>query len=51
MARGSFEETKCWLRKAIRRKVISQELANQLAEIINKPGPKLNSFIKSQNVA
>ncbi len=51
MSRGSFEETKCWLRKAIRRKIISEEKAAQFTDIINKLGPKLNSFIKAQNVA
>lgn len=45
-ARGSLEETKAWLRKAIRRKIVSRELENKLSLIINELGPKLNSFIK-----
>ena len=47
-ARGSFEETKAWLRKALRRKVISsEEEAARYKEIIDELGPKLNAFIKT----
>ena len=46
-ARGSFEETKAWLRKAIRRKVIpSEKEASAFKEIIDALGPKLNAFIR-----
>jgi four helix bundle protein len=44
-SRGSFEETKCWLRKAIRRKILSAEDEKALTQIINELGPKLNNFI------
>ncbi len=44
-ARGSFEETKCWLRKAIRRKIISDDDLEKFTEVINELGPKLNAFI------
>jgi len=50
MARGSFEETKCWLRKAIRREVISESSSKALGALINQLGHKLNAFIKSQNI-
>jgi len=51
-ARGSFEETKCWLRKLIRRKIISKDKVDSFSLIINQLGPKLNSFIKStRNIA
>lgn len=46
-ARGSFEETKAWLRKLIRRKVIGNEEVHKYAEIIDELGPKLNAFIRS----
>ncbi|QTA88063.1 four helix bundle protein [Desulfonema magnum] len=46
-ARGSFEETKAWLRKAIRRKIISKDEVWQYTEIIDELGPKLNAFINS----
>src|SRR4051812_37950586 len=32
IARGSFEETKCWMRKAIRRKVLSEKEQAEIAE-------------------
>ena len=46
-ARGSFEETICWLRKAIRRKIIVESNVRKFTEMINELGPKLNAFIKS----
>ncbi len=46
-ARGSFEETKAWLRKLIRRKIISDEKISNYTSIIDELGPKLNAFIKS----
>jgi four helix bundle protein len=44
-SRGSFEETKCWLRKAIRRKLIHENDEKSIIEIITELGPKLNAFI------
>ena len=46
-ARGSFEETKVWLRKLIRRKVLQESEIAQYTQIIDALGPKLNAFIKS----
>ncbi|MDD5707694.1 MAG: four helix bundle protein [Kiritimatiellae bacterium] len=46
-ARGSFEETKCWLRKAFRRKVISDSEIVPYKALVTALGPKLNAFIKS----
>ncbi|HMO50147.1 MAG TPA: four helix bundle protein [Kiritimatiellia bacterium] len=46
-ARGSFEETKTWLRKAIRRKVIPSTEIDTYKHLIDTLGPKLNAFIKS----
>ena len=40
-SRGSFEETKSWLRKPIRRKVISDSKAQKYKLLIDKLGPKL----------
>ena len=45
-ARGSFEETKAWLRKLIRREIITEE-AHRYKNIIDELGPKLNAFIRS----
>jgi four helix bundle protein len=46
-SRGSFEETKCWLRKAARRKLITKEETETYKKIIDELGPKLNAFIRS----
>jgi len=53
-SRGSFEETKSWLRKLIRRKVLSESSATEYKAIVapqesprKKLGPKLNAFINS----
>ena len=46
-ARGSFEETKVWLRKAYRRNVIDKQNMEEYTIIINELGPKLNGFINS----
>jgi len=44
-ARGSFEETKAWLRKAIRRRLVSKARSGEYKRIIEELGPKLNAFI------
>ena len=49
-ARGSFEETKAWLRKLIRRKVIIGDDVHNYAKIIDELGPKLNAFIRSTKI-
>ena len=46
-SRGSFEETKAWLRKHIRRKVVSDNDIDKYTKIIEELGPKLNAFIRS----
>jgi len=47
-ARASFEETKAWLRKTIRRKAISSpEEIDEAKRIVDELGPKLNGFIRS----
>ena len=46
-ARGSLEETKSWLRKLIRRKVLSESKAAGYKAVVEKLGPKLNAFINS----
>ena len=46
-SRGSFEETKAWLRKLIKRKVIDKSDVLKYEMVIEKLGPKLNAFINS----
>ena len=49
-ARGSFEETQAWLRKAIRRKVIREKAEiNTYKTLVDELGPKLNAFIRTTN--
>jgi len=50
-SRGSFEETKCWLRKAIRRKLLQDQDEKEITAIINELGPKLNAFISKTTQA
>ena len=45
-ARGSFEETKAWLRKALRRGLVTESRSEKYKTIIDELGPKLNAFIK-----
>ena len=49
-SRGSLEETKSWLRKLIRRKVLSESQAIEYKAIVEKLGPKLNTFINSTKI-
>ncbi len=47
-ARGSFEETKAWLRKAIRRGVINRQAdVDEYKQMVDELGPKLNGFISA----
>ena len=46
-SRGSFEETKAWLRKLMRCKVIKKDQIADYTNIIDELGPKLNAFIRS----
>jgi four helix bundle protein len=46
-SRGPFEETKAWLRKLIRRKVLSKSSVTEYKTVIEELGPKLNAFINS----
>jgi four helix bundle protein len=46
-SRGSFEETKAWLSKAHRRKLLPPGESMILKAIIDELGPKLNSFINN----
>ena len=48
-SRGSLGETISWLRKLIRRKVLSESNATDYKAIVEKLGPKLNAFINSTN--
>ena len=49
-ARGSFDETKCWLRKASRRNIVSPAEVFMYKKLIDELGPKLNAFIKATRI-
>lgn len=46
-ARGSFEETRNWLRLAYTRKLLTTKQVNEIREIMDQLGPKLNGYINS----
>ena len=46
-SRGSFEETKGWLRKAARRRLIDELWMQEYQVVFDELGPKLNAFINS----
>ena len=47
MARGSLYETQHWLRRAFRRKLLTDKQVNDLLPIVNELGPKLNAYLKA----
>lgn len=50
IARGSFNETKYWLRRATKRDFLSKTQIEDLKEIIDDLGPCLNGHLKSIGV-
>ena len=46
-ARGSLEETKHWLRIAIKRRLVANEQLSQITPLLEELSPKLNAYIKS----
>ena len=47
IARGSFLETRHFLRRAFRRKLLSEEQIAQLQPLLNRLGPCLNGYVRS----
>jgi four helix bundle protein len=47
IARGSLNETRHFLRRAFRRKLISEDEIAKLKPLIRQIGPQLNAYIKS----
>lgn len=47
IARGSLYETKHWLRRAFKRKLLIKVQVEELRSIINELTPKLNAYIRS----
>ena len=47
IARGSVNETKHWLRRAYRRKLLSDDDVRYLKPVLDELGPKLNAYARS----
>jgi four helix bundle protein len=47
IARASLYETHNWLRRAYRRKLLTQEQAAELKPILSELRPRLNAYLKS----
>lgn len=47
IARGSLNETKFWIQRSKKRKLIVDEQENQLKEIIDELAPSLNAYLAS----
>src|SRR4051794_10626521 len=47
IARGSLYETQHWLRRAFRRKLLSEAETNLLKPLVDNLGPQLNAYLKS----
>lgn len=50
IARGSLFEVKHWLRRAFKRKLLSENEINTLKQSIDELTPKLSSYINSFNI-
>jgi four helix bundle protein len=47
LARGSLYETRHWLRRAFRRRLLTNAQIEQLKPLIDNLGPQLNAYLKS----
>ncbi|MBI3951606.1 MAG: four helix bundle protein [Acidobacteria bacterium] len=47
IARGSFNETKHWLRRAYKRRLLTESQITKLTPMINDLGPTLNAYLRS----
>jgi four helix bundle protein len=47
ISRGSLNETRHWLRRAYKRRLLTDEQVAQLSPLVDELSPKLNAFLKS----
>src|SRR5438445_6366350 len=47
VARGSLYETQHWLRRAYKRRLLSDKQVNELLPIVRELTPKLNAYLRS----
>ena len=50
MARGSFNETQHWLRRAFKRKLLTKKQVDDLKPLMAELGPTLNAYLRSIGV-
>jgi len=50
MARGSFNETQHWLRRAFKRKLLTKKQVDDLKPLMTELGPTLNAYLRSIGV-
>ena len=49
ISRGSYNETKYWLRRSSRRKLLNETQKTSLKNLVDQIGPSLNAYLKSFN--
>ncbi|MCL4207634.1 MAG: four helix bundle protein [Pirellulaceae bacterium] len=47
ISRGSLNETRHWLRRAYKRRLLTEDQVAQLSPLVDELSPKLNAFLKS----
>ena len=47
IARGSLNETKHWLRRSYKRRLLSREQTQRLKPLVDELAPRLNAYLKS----
>jgi four helix bundle protein len=47
ISRGSYNETKYWLQRSIRRQLINSDQEIRLKQLVDELGPSLNAYLKS----
>lgn len=47
IARGSLYETRHWLRRAFRRKLLTEQETTDIRQVVDNLGPQLNAYLKS----
>ena len=50
IARGSLNETKHWLRRAFKRKLLTNRHVAKVKPLMDELGPKLNAYLRSMSV-
>lgn len=49
IARGSLFETRHWLRRAVKRKILTDDQINKISPLVDELGPRLSAYINSMN--